>query len=290
MLAVPGPSGLEVRAVEVPPPVLAVEPANESAVEPAREQPPVLAAEPASAAEPAGELMSVPTAKSAAVAEPAGEGSAAAPELAATPEPGERPTGEPGAAVGLASESLSVLAAEPMAAVEPAAGPLVESAVKPAVESVAEPAAATAAEPAAGPIVAVKGRPVLAIGPVAASKECWVMNSAISPKVIVKRTREGSAVAAAAEAATPQERQAGEHLSELGCTPAAGRAAAESMIPPLAAAPRPAASAAAVQGKRKASAGVAEGSRRGPRQSSSKTCSKVNCLISKYLIHVIAFN
>ncbi len=111
------------------------------------------------------------------------------------------------------SESLSVLAVEPVAAVEPAAGPSVELAAEPAVKS------------AAGRMAAGKGWPVLANGPVAATKECWVMNPVISPKVIVKRIHEGSAVAAA-KAATPQERQAGEPLSKLGRIPAAGRAAA----------------------------------------------------------------
>jgi hypothetical protein len=152
-LAVPGPSGLNARAVEIPPPVLAVEPATagepagELAVEPARVRPPVSAAEPAAAAEPASELLSVSTVKSAAVAEPAGEASAT----------------EPAATVGLASESLSVLAAESVAA-EPAAGPSVESAVEPAVESAAEPAVATAAEPAVGPMAAEKGR------------QCWLID------------------------------------------------------------------------------------------------------------------
>jgi hypothetical protein len=74
--------------------------------------------------------------------------------------------------VGLVSERLSVLALEPAAVKEP----VVVSAVEPT---------------AAG-----KGRPVLANGPVAATKECWVINPGISPKVIVKRIREGSAAAA----------------------------------------------------------------------------------------------
>ncbi len=96
------------------------------------------------------------------------------------------------------------------------------------------------------------------------------MNPVISPKVIVKRIREGSAVVAAAEAASPQERQAGEPLSERGRIPAAGRAAVELRTSPLAAAPRPAASAGAAQGKRKASSGVAEGSRKRKKSSPVK--------------------
>jgi hypothetical protein len=152
-LAVPGPSRLDARAVEIPPPVPAVEaaaavepaggPAVEPAVEPAgepvRERPPVLAAEQAVAAELASELLSVSTVESAAVA-------------SAT---------EPAAAARLASESLSVLAVEPAAVVEPAAGLSVES---------VEPVVRSAAEPAAGPMAAGKGQLVLAYGPVAATK------------------------------------------------------------------------------------------------------------------------
>ncbi len=234
LLAVPGPSGLDVRARETTPPVpavdsaAAVEPAGEPAAEPAGERPPVPAVEQAVAAQPAGEVLSVSTAESGAAA----------------------PAVEPAAAVGLVSEALSVLAVEPAAVEEPAAGPV--------------------AEPAAGPTVAGEGRPVLANGPVAATRECWVINPGISPKVIVKRIREGSAVVAAAEAATPQEIQAGEPLPGLGPIPAAGRAAAETKTSPLAAVPRPAVSAAAAQGKRKASTGVAEGSRKRKKSSPVK--------------------
>jgi hypothetical protein len=96
------------------------------------------------------------------------------------------------------------------------------------------------------------------------------MNSAISPKVIVKKAREGSAVKEVGKAATPQKRQAGEPLSELGCTPAARRAAAESATLPPVAAPGPAASAAAAQGKRKANAGGAGGSQKRKRSSPVK--------------------
>ncbi len=180
------------------------------------------------------------------------------------------PAAEPAAAVGLVSESLSALALEPAAVGEPAAGPSGESAVEPAVVSAVELTTATAAEPAAETIAAGKGRPVLANGPVAVTKECWVINPGISPKVLVKRIREGSAVVAAAEVASPQGRQAGEPLSELGRISAAGQAAAEIRTSPLAAAPRPAASAAAAQGKRKASTGVAEGSRKRKKSSPVK--------------------
>jgi hypothetical protein len=179
LLAVPGPSGLDVRARETTPPVPAVESAAavEPVGEPAGERPLVLPVEQAVAAQPAGEVLSVSTAESAAVV----------------------PAVEPAAAVGLVSEALSVLALQPAAVKEPAAGPSGESAMEPAVVSVVEPTTETAA----GPTAAGEGRPVLANGPVAVTKECWVINPGISPKVIVKRSREGSAVVAAAEAATP---------------------------------------------------------------------------------------
>jgi hypothetical protein len=94
------------------------------------------------------------------------------------------------------------------------------------------------------------------------------MNPGIAPKVIVKRIREGSA--AAAEAATSWELKAGEPLSEPRLIPAAGRAAAEIRTSPLAATPRLAVPAAAAQGKRKASTGLAEGSRKRKKSSPVK--------------------
>jgi hypothetical protein len=159
-----------------------------------------------------------------------------------------------------ANESLSVLAAEPVAVAEPAG----ESAA-------AIPAAGPAAEmEPATDSAAVQGRSVLVDGPAAAQGGCWVMNSAISPKVMVKMAREGSAVKAAGKAATPQERQSGEFLSELECTPAVRRAAAKSVTPPPWAAPEPAMPAAAAQGKRKANAGGAGGSQKRKRSSPAK--------------------
>ncbi len=196
-------------------------------------KPAVTGAEPV-ATELASESLSVLAAESAAATKPA------------------TTAAEPVATVELASESLSVLAAEPVAAAESAAGLSVES----------------AAEPAVGPTMVVQGRPMLANGPAAAPRGCWVMNSAISPKVIVKRTREGSALVAAAEAATLHERQAGEPLSVLVYAPAAGRVAAESVTSPPASVP--AALAAGAQGKRKATAGAAEGSQKRKRSSPVK--------------------
>jgi hypothetical protein len=159
------------------------------------------------------------------------------------------------------SETLSGLASGPAAVGESAAGML---AVEPAA---AEPVAAMVVVSAAVPTAAKEGRPVLADGPVAAPKECWVMNPGIAPRVIVRRIPSGSA--AAAEAATSWEIRAGEPLPELGLIPAAGRAAAEIRTSPIAAVPRLAVPAAATQGKRKESASVQKGHERGrsPHQS-----------------------
>jgi hypothetical protein len=218
---------------------------NSAAVEPAEgpagERSPAPAMEQAVAAEPARMELSVSAAESAAVA------------LAA----------EPAAAVGLVSETLPVLASEP---VEKSAAGLL--AVEPAVASAVEPTAAIAAMSAVEPTAAGKGGPVLANGPVAATKECWVINAGISPKVIVRRIRKGSA--AAAEATTSWELQAGEPLPGLGPILAAGRAAAEIKTPPFAATPRLAVLAVAAQGKRKASTGVAEGSQKRKKSSPVK--------------------
>ncbi len=123
------------------------------------------------AAEPARMELSVLAAESAAVA----------------------PAAEPAAAVGPVSETLPVLALEP---VEKSAAGL--SAMEPAVASAVEPTAEIVTMSAVEPTAAGKGRPVLANGPVAATKECLVINPGISPQVIVRRIREGSAAAKAA--------------------------------------------------------------------------------------------
>jgi hypothetical protein len=175
LLAVPGSSGVDVRAREATPPVLAVDSA--AAVEPAGEPVAELAGEPAvePAVEPAGEQSPVPAVEQAVAAEPARE----ALSVSAVGSAAVVPAAEPTAAEGLVSETLSVLALKSVAVKEPAA------------VSAVEPTAATAAEPVTGLTAAGKGRPVLASGPVAAEKECWVINPGISPKVIVKRISEG---------------------------------------------------------------------------------------------------
>jgi hypothetical protein len=172
------------------------------------------------------------------------------------------PAAEPAAAVRLVSEALSVLASEPATVEESAARVLARE------PAAVEPAAATAAVSAAVLAAAKGGRPVLADGPVAAPKECWVINPGITPKVIMRRIPCGSA--AVAQAATSWEIRAGEPLPGLGPFPAAGRAAAEIRTSPMAATPRLAMPAAAASGKRKASTGVAGGSRKRKKSSPVK--------------------
>jgi hypothetical protein len=118
-------------------------------VGPGRVQPDV------SVSEPAGMELSVPAAQAAAAASAA--------ETAMT--------------VRRVSEALSVLALELAADGEPAAG------VPEGVPAAVEPAAATVAASAAEPAVVEGERPVLANGSAAASKECWVLNPAVGPKV-----------------------------------------------------------------------------------------------------------
>jgi hypothetical protein len=249
LLAVPGPSGVDVSAKESKPPE---PPVNSAAAE----------AEPAAAGpapgspvvEPAGVRSSAPAMEQVVAVEPA------AMELSA-PAAAE-PAAEAATAVRLVREALSGLALELEAAKESAAGAL---AGEPAA---VEPTAATAAVSVAEPTAAKGGRPVLANGPVAASKECWVINPGIGPKVIVRRVPSGSA--AAAEAAASWEIRAGEPVPEMGSIPVARRAAAEVKTSPMAMMSRLAAPAAAAPGKRKAGAGVAGGSQKRKKSSPVK--------------------
>jgi hypothetical protein len=134
----------------------------------------------------------------------------------------------------------------------------------PAEESAAaaEPADESAAMVSAGEPAATQEQPELVSEPAAAKGKSWVMNPAISPKVIVNMTREGSVAKAAAKAAAPPEGGSRESLPGLESSSAARQAAAESATPPPGAASGPAVPAAAAQGKRKASAGGVEGSQK----------------------------
>jgi hypothetical protein len=157
-----------------------------------------------------------------------------------------------------------VLALGLAAAGKPAAGVLT------GMPAAVEPAAATAAGSAAEPI-AVKGeRPVLANGPAAASKECWVLNPGVGPKVIVRKLSIGSAAAVAGTAAA-EVKCAGEPVSGPELPPVARRAAAGTESPPMvtAAGPIPPTTAAA-SAKRKAKAGVTGGSQKRKKSSPVK--------------------
>jgi hypothetical protein len=146
------------------------------------------------------------------------------------------------------------------AAVEPA-GEAAATAVEPADES-----AAAVAEPAEEK-AATQGLQELVSKPAAARKESWVINPAISSKVVVSMTREGLAVKATAEAVMPPEEESRRSLPGLEDSSAARQAAAESATPLPEAPPGPAAPAAGAQGKRKASTGEAEGSQKGKKSS-----------------------
>jgi hypothetical protein len=247
LLAVPGPSGMCAGSSGSMPPTPAEESA--AAVGPAaveltaaglvvtKSPPAVPAMEPeglqpeVSAVEPVGVELSVPAAQAAAAA-----------PMATT--------------VRLVSEALSVLALGLAAAGKPTAGVLTGT------PAAVEPAAATAVVSAAGPTAAKGERPVLANGPAAASKECWVLNPSVGPKVTLRKLSVGLA-AAAAGTATAGVKCAGEPVSVPELSPAARRAAAETKSPPIEAASGPIPpTAAAASVKRKAKNGVTGGSQK----------------------------
>jgi hypothetical protein len=265
LLAVPGPSGVCVGSSgSVPPapaeesaaaaeptavePTAAGPPPAVPAMEPVVVQPAASAVEYTAAVEPTGVELSVPAAQAAA-AEPAAE--------AVT-------------TVRLVSEALSGLALELAAARKPVAGVLTGT------PAAVEPAAATAATTATAAVSAAvlagaKGeRPVLANGPAAASKECWVLNPGVGSKVIVTKLSIGPAEAAA-ETAAAEVKCAGESVPGPGLLPAARRAVAETESPPLVTAPGPVPPmAAATSVKRKAKAGVTGGSQKRKKSSPVK--------------------
>jgi hypothetical protein len=127
------------------------------------------------------------------------------------------------------------------------------------VPAVVEPAAAVEAASAMEPAAAERERPELTDEPAAAPREYWVLNSAVDPKVILKRTFSESA----AETAAAGAEWAGEPVPGLGEPPAARRAACETTDSPVvtASAPRPP-MAAAASVERKAKAGMTGGSQK----------------------------
>jgi hypothetical protein len=173
--------------------------------------------------------------------------------------------GSSGVDVGASGSAPSVLAENSAAVVGPAAAE--PAAAGPAAASpVVEPAVVWSSASAMEQVVAVEPTRVQLSVP---AVECWVINPGIGPKVIVRRISSGPAVEAA-EAAAPGERRGGESVPELGLSPAARRAAAETRASPVATTSRPAAPAAAAPGKRKAKAGVAGGSQKRKKSSPVK--------------------
>ncbi len=161
------------------------------------------------------------------------------------------------------SEALSVLALELAAGWEPAAGALT------GVPAAVEPAAATAVASAAEPMTAKGERPVLANEPAAASKECWVLDPVVGPKV--RKLSVGLAAAAAAESAAAGVKCAGEPVSGPELPPVARRAAMETESPPTVRASEPIPpKGVAASVKRKAKAGVTGGSQKRKKSSPVK--------------------
>ncbi len=98
---------------------------------------------------------------------------------------------------------------------------------------------------------------MLANGPAAASKECWVLNPVVGPKVKLRKLSVGPAAAAAAETAAAGVKCAGEPVSGPELPPVARRAAMETESPPIVTASGPIPpTAAAASVKRKAKADV----------------------------------
>jgi hypothetical protein len=244
LLAVPGPSGMCAGSSGSMPPV----PVEESAA----------AATPA-----AGELMVVePVVTELPPAVPGMESGEVQPEASAAKLLGiglSEPAAQ-AAAAAPATEAVTVvrLVSEALSALDLALGAGVLTGVPAAVEPAAAVVAASAAEPA----TVEEERPVLANGPAAASREYWVLNAAVGPKVILKKVLGGPA-ATAAETAAASAEWAGELVPGPEIPPAARQAACEAKDSPVvtASGPRlPTAAAAPV--KRKAKAGVTGGSQK----------------------------
>jgi len=164
------------------------------------------------------------------------------------------------AAPAIDSATVAKLVSEALLVLELGIGVRAPTGASAVVEPVAAEAAVSAMEPAA----AEQERPEQADEPAAAPREYWVLNSAVDPKVILKRTFSESAATAAAtaaETAAAGAEWAGEPVLGPGEPPAARRAACETTDSPAVTAsePRPP-MAAAASVKRKAKAGVTGGS------------------------------
>jgi hypothetical protein len=138
------------------------------------------------------------------------------------------------------------------------------------VPGVEEPAAAMAAASATEPATAEREWPELTAEPAAAPREYWVLNSAVGPKVILKKAFSDSAATAAETAAAGAE-WAREPVPGPGKPPAARQAACETTDSPVVTASEPGPPmAAAASVKRKAKAEVTGGSQKRKKSSPAK--------------------
>jgi hypothetical protein len=130
------------------------------------------------------------------------------------------PAAEAVTMVRLVSEALSALVLT------------LEAGVPVDVPAAVEPAAATVTASAVEPAAVEGERPVLANGPAAVSKECWVLNPAVGPKVTLRKISVGP-TATVAETAAASVKCAGEPEPGSELPPAARRAARETKSPPV---------------------------------------------------------
>jgi hypothetical protein len=263
LLAVPGPSGMCAGSGGSGPPVpagdsaAAVIPAvvEPMAVGPAAVEPTVVeqvvtelpSAAPAVEPEEVQPGVSVAVLEDVELSEPAAQATAAAPAAEAV------------TTVRLVSEALCALVLT------------LEAGVPESEPAAVEPAAATVAASAAKPAIVEGERPVLANGPAAASKECWVLDPVVGPKVKLRRLSVGLTAAAAAETAAAEVKCAVEPVLGPELLPATRRAALETESPPTRTASEPIPpKAAAASVKRKAKAGVTGGSQKRKKSSPVK--------------------
>jgi hypothetical protein len=249
LLAVPGPSGMCAGSGGSVPPV----PVGESAATPAAMVPTVVELV-VTELPPAVESEDMQPGVSA-----AGLLDVGLPELAAQAA-AAAPAAEAVTAVRLVSEALSALD------LTLGAGLLL------GVPAAVEPAAATVTASAAEPAAVEGERPVLVDGSAAVSKEYWVLNSAVGPKVIPRDFLVGPT---AAETAAASVEWAGEPVPESETPLAARQAACEAEDSPVVTASGPKRQRRRRrQSRGKQRLGCQEGHKRGrsPPQLKPKTC------------------
>jgi hypothetical protein len=243
LLAVPGPSGLCAGS--------------------SGSRPPVPVEEPTAATPAAGELPAVGSvATELPLAAPAMGSEEVQPEVTATEPPGSglsEPAAQAAAAApAMDSATVAKMVSEALFALELDIGVGAPT----GVPAVVEPAAAVVTVSATEPAAVERERPELTDEPAAAPREYWVLNSAVGPKVILKKAFSESAATAAETAAAGAE-WAREPGPGPGEPPAARQAACEAAGSPVVTASEPGPPmAAAASVKRKAKAGVTGGSQK----------------------------